>query len=252
MYIIPKKMGEAVGKYALAVAKVKAAERDLAKIMAEKLERDIRISQLQDMKEALDENEIDAWCCTYSDQIAVGTEVATMEVPGDYREDGAARESIMRKGTPQAYTVSWIERSINIAPNGSGGAPHGKLRPVETLDPALVAYNVMLAPGHLKWRPRWRYGVIQAMNGSVCDVLLTPVDAAPFDGETKPLGLDFSGGEALANVQIRYASCGYWAFEVGDEVLLSFGGNRDTPVVIGFRREPRNCRDRIGWIQMGF
>lgn len=249
---VPVKMGEAVAKYALAVAKKLAAERDLAELMVEKLERDSRISELEGLKESLLETEIDAWCCTYTHDLEVGAEVGTLDVPGDYRQEATPRLTTMKRNTPQAHTVAWTERSLNIAPTGLGGPPHGKLRATETMEPVAVAYNLMLEPGHLKWRPRWRYGTITALdnNEHLCDVSLTPISARRFDDETRPL--DLNATAALQNVPIRYQPCGSWAFDVGDEVLVAFGGNRDTPTVIGFRREPRDCSGRIGWIQMGF
>jgi uncharacterized protein YkwD len=247
----PPKLGEAVQKYAIAVNKERAAEKELARLMAEKLERNSRIIQLQAIKTELEQLSWDVWCCNWKIDLTPGQQVETFEVPGFLEDSGVYRTTLMKEDTPQQYTVSYFERSWNIAPFGTGNPPHGQLRHAESMTPSAVFYNAAIEPGHLKWRPLCRYGTITELSGNVCTVSLIDVSDVPLTGEADELPLNAT--TTLTGVPIQYAPCHQWAFEVGDEVLVIFVGlDRTKPMVVGFKREPRNCQGRIGWIQVGF
>lgn len=245
---IPPKLGEAVQKYAIAVGKRNEAEKKLDQIMAEKLERDRRISELEKLKTKLNTAEIEAFCCTYSTEIPDGTEVQTHEIPG-YYDDAGVSQSVEIYGVPTFYT----ERPINIGPFGGAYEPAGKLRHGENSRPELVFYNAAIEPGHLKWKPAWRYGTITALNkaGNVCNVTLSAATARMFAEEPPPDLSLFDSAAALVNVPISYPPCHASAFELDDEVLIMYEGrDRTKPKVIGFRRSPRSCEGRQSWLQL--
>jgi uncharacterized protein YkwD len=254
----PSKLGEVVQKYAIAAQKLIAAERELTRLQAEKIERDRRLAALRAFKAPYETISYDVWCCHYTDNLAPGQQVETFEVPGFWRDAGVTKTATLKKGTPQAYTVSYVERSWNIAPSGTGYPPHGQLRPAITMSAAHLLHTIAFEPASLKWRPVCRYGTITAINpseGNLCTVALTPVNARLLRGEypAQPLSLIEVGQETLTNVPISYAPCYQWAFEVGDEVLVVFANfDRTRPKVIGFRRQPVNCQGRVSWSQQGF
>lgn len=248
---VPPKLEEAIKAYAIAVNKERAAENEIARLMAEKLERNSRIIQLQAIKTEIEQRSWDVWCCNWSINLAPGQQVETFEVPGFINHGGVYRTTLMKEGTPQQYTVSYFERSWNIAPFGTGHPPHGQLRPAESMTPSAVFYDAAMEPGHLKWQPLCRYATITDLTGGVCSVTLTDINDRELSGETAVLPLN--ADSALSGVPIQYAPCNQYAFEVGDEVLVIFVGmDRTKPMVVGFRREPRNCQGRVGWIQLGF
>ncbi len=250
---VPPKLGEAVQKYAIAVNKERAAEKEIARLMAERLERDSRIVELVALKTRLEQLSWDVWCCNWKIDLTPGQQVETFEVPGYLSDDFVPKTTLMKEGTPQQYTVSYFERSWNIALFGVGHPPHGKLRPAESMTPSAVFYNAAMEAGHLKWHPLCRYGTITALSGNLCSVLLTQTNERPFSDESDALSINESTPQTLTGVPIQYAPCNQYAFDVGDEVLIVYvGQDRTKPVVVGFRREPRNCQGRIGWIQVGF
>lgn len=245
---IPPKLGEAVQKYAIAVNKRNEAEKQLDRLMAEKLERDRRIAELEKLKSDLNTDEIEAFCCTYSTEIPDGAEVATYEIPGFYDDAGVSRAVEI-----YGVTTFFTERPINIGPFGGAYEPAGQLRHGENCRPELVFYNAAIEPGHLRWRPAWRYGTITALNraGNVCNITLSPVTARMFAEEPPPEFSLFDAGSALVNVPISYPPCHGAAFEVGDDVLIMYEGrDRTKPKVIGFRRSPRSCEGRQSWLQV--
>ena len=198
----------------LEALKLRRSEVDAGYITRQK-----RRNTLNSARDKINDSEIQAWCVDYSTEIAPDTKVRTIEVPG-YRLKG--------------------EPSMVIAPGGSGtsGVKYGQLRSALTMTPETVFLNAALEPGHLKWRPRWRYGQITWISESEdkCHVALEQewgrrVDVAP--------KMPLNDKATLENVPIRYMSCNRAAFEVGDWVVVEWKDNE--PAVIGFRSEPRSC-----------
>ena len=255
----PKQLGEAAQKYGIAIGKVRLAEREIARLRAEKLARDKRIAVLEGIEAS--HQPMDVWCYRLDDQIAVGAEVDTVEVPGFWKEAGTVRDVTLYKwldGTDsRKRVVSMTERSWNIAPTGGYGETTGKLASSEGISDAAVFVNAALEPGHIKWRPRWRYGMLTSMSASgAATVALNTENSRGFHGEA-PLTINAQAG---VNCGCRYPDCDAEAFRYNNqmipdlEVLVGFSGaDRSTATVLGFRREPLPCPSgRVSWVPAGF
>lgn len=243
----PDQLGKASQEFGIAVAKLREAEREVARIQAANLARSKRIAVLEAVKAA--PVALDVWCVDYDETLAVGAVVSSMEVPGFWREEGTAKSSVLYAGTSAEKTVNWVERSWNLPTGGTLGMPTGRLAPAEGMTDAAVFVNAALEPGHLKWRPYWRYGVITEMAGLTATVSFAEENARPLADES-PLSLQRF--YSFAGALFRYPVCGASAFSVGDEVLCLFEGDDRTPVIIGFRREPKTCPGRQSWRSVAF
>ena len=90
---------------------------------------------------------------------------------------------------PQAYL--YTDYPWNIAAFDSAQV---KLWQAGIVDPAIAGsglLNACLEPGHLKWKPLWRYGTITRLDkpASVCDLTLEVVTARLFIDEGTALDL---------------------------------------------------------------
>lgn len=242
----PEKLGEAVRLFALAQNKVIAADREVARLQAEQRARLERIASLEAARESV-AVPFDVWACQYETTLIPGTSVATAEVPGHWRPAETATRTVTYEGPPPE-TVVYTERPINLIPPDS---PSGRLVLAATMSDAAVFANAAIEPGHLKWKPTWRYGTITAMAGDFADVRLEAIAARSLSGRPEEPDLALDETLALSSVPIRYPPCNGEVFEVGDAVLILFEGfARDQPKIIGFRREPRPCvGGRTGWTQ---
>lgn len=256
----PEALVAAAAAYAAAVRKVQDAEKAVAKIKVEQIERDKRIALLKAALAKVSDIVIDIWCANYR-ELPAGTTVRTMEVPGFWIDEPAPKWVTLYKGTAKEKAVVYSERSINIAPNGANYAPHGDLVPAEAMGDAAIYYNLAMEAGHNKWGPQWRYGLLLTDNEyhhatNRCVVKLNDaksrsgddLQALDINGFGNGGVLGFGNGDILSNVPIEYPPCDGAAFEAHDEVLVYFNGDRETPVVIGFRREPVRCRS--SWRQL--
>lgn len=245
----PPQLAAAAAAFAIAVRKVQEAEKAIQKIKADRLDRDKEIAKLQAIVDERENQIIDIWCADYFYEMEPPAEVNTMEVPGFFKNQPLLKTAVLYENTEAARTVAYYERSINIAPHGIGWPEHGDLVPAEALTAAGAFVNAALEPGHFKWRRIWRYGVLLTNQDhhvltDRCTVQLIEDDARGFDLDSQAMSLDQSNGspEILENVPISYPPCDGQVFEYGDEVLVLFEGvERDSPKVIGFRREPRPC-----------
>lgn len=239
----PDQLGKASQEFGLAIAKLREAEREVARIQAANMARSQRIAVLEAVKAA--PVPMDVWCVDYDETLAVGSVVSSMEVPGFWRETGTPKTSVLYAGTPQQKTVAWVERSWNLPTGGTLGISTGQLAPAEGLTDSAVFVNAALEPGHLKWKPYWRYGFITAKSGLTATVSFAEENTRPLEDEA-PLSLQRF--YSFAGILFRYPVCGASVFDVGDEVCCLFeGSDRETPVVIGFRREPKTCAGRVSW-----
>jgi len=174
---------------------------------------------------------LNAWSADYNGVLPVGATIETVEIPG------------------------YFETGVNIKPYGSSipvQMPCGQLRPADAMTPELTFFNLAMEPGHLRWKPVWRYGSITDMgSGNGATVLLDEVQSREGDG-LDALAIDpASPASILYNVPFRYLHCHEDAFEVGDAVLILFEGfNRDTPKIVGFKDHPRSCNGRISWREL--
>lgn len=135
-------------------------------------------------------------------------------------------------------------RAFNIAPFSTAVLPQSKLNYSTAMTPAAAFYNAAIEPGHLKWKPIWRYGALTSVDVSTssCSLTLETIQARKLEDEADTLDLSLDENLNLTNVPISYPPCNAHAFEVGDDVLVLFEGfNRDTPKVVGFRFVPRTA-----------
>lgn len=245
----PKKLQAVAAIYATAVQKMRVGEQAVVHIKAEQMARDARLAAI-DALLAQDENQptIAVWCASHT-EVLTGT-VTTMEVPGDWREDEKTlRTAVLYAGEERQKTVAYEERSLNIRPQAVASTVTGDLVYAEGMSDAAVAYNLAMEPGHLKWKPLWRYGTLTAdAANDLCSLTLQSPNPARrlsiCDGEDLPLDAVLT----LTGVPIYYPPCHGAVFKAGDEVLILFEGqDRDRPKVIGFRREPKRCP--ASWIE---
>jgi hypothetical protein len=242
--IMPPQVPAAVAALATNTQLLAAADLKIEQMQADRIERLKRLAELDELISDFQSEIIDAWCVNYNSGLSGS--VVTLEVPGWYLKDGVSKSAVLYKGTSNEQVVFYTERSINIGFNGAGPAPTGRLRPSEGMTAAAVYYNTAMEPGQFRWQPAWRYGVLTT--GGEGDVCTLTINAAADRGRE---GYDINSPERdLEGVPIVYPPCNGSAFEEGDEVMVYFAFNWQTPVVIGFRREPKRCSAR--WREVGF
>jgi hypothetical protein len=232
----PKKLSEASAQFARVAAAYRAAVETVERLQVEQSERMKRIATLEKIKTDA-AVPVHAWAAEYVDDLAIGAQIATAEPPGWYRSAPVARST-----TIDGVSYGYEERGINLTPRGSG-----QLRRCEGLSDEMIFVNLALEPGHLKWAPHWRYGTVTAISlAFTYSIDLDAVDARTATG--LGTGLDLLQSTSLSDVQAVCACAD--KIVVGDEVLIEFTGESwDSPVIIGWRREPKSCADtgRISW-----
>lgn len=221
-----KKIAQAVKNYAEKILVYRALERDLELLKSEKLAMDRRRATL----ESLEDPTIDAWCADYTDDLAAGATVGTLEVPGDYRGTG------------------WV----NVAPGFGDRAAwsskrHGQLQHSPPLSPAGFAWNSAMQAPVQKWRARWRYATVLTVhaNGTVYLEFEDVRSKKIYDQR-----IDINPSAHYENVPVDYMDCDAAAFAVGDRALVQFvqpsgASSWDTPTVIGFADHPKPCRSLV-------
>jgi uncharacterized protein YkwD len=248
--LMPKKLPEIAAKFAEVSAKVKAAENEVSRLSAEKIARGRKKDDLTALRA---DRTIDVWACYYIETLAPGDVVYTAEVPGYWIEASQGGSAIINPNTTSQQTVTYVERAWNIVRRYTG--MDSQLRHAEVMSPEMTFYDLAMEPGHLKWRPAWRYGVITAMAGDFCSVTIS---AASDRYVNSGVGLGLGSVHSInaqpdfIGVPIEYPTCNGLVFTVGDEVLLRFDSqDRAAPRVVGFRRVPRPCGiSRIYWGQI--
>ena len=195
---------------------------------------------------------VNAWCCDATEDMAVGAEVATIEIPSERDLGVRVRPAYESRETYSA-------------------ARDGKLQPSWASSPEATYWNWALHPGNARWKPNYRLGEIlfidpltdkctvqldpqrnneksRARDGNTLDVV-NPVkyQIDPDTGEQTPIlpgdNVQVSDGvTTLTDVPIEYMECNAAVFEVGDHVMVEFQ-SRDwnQPKVIGFAENPRPC-----------
>ncbi len=245
----PAKLTDAVRKFGIAAGKEAAARREVKRLLAENDSRILRIDELEALKTTLNALAFDVWSTFYTEALTVGQEIETAEPPGYWRDD--ATPTVVAGGGVYEQSYAYTEYPWNIAAFDSAQVKPGKLAPALPASPEAVYWNACLEPGHLKWKPLWRYGTITRLDkpSSICDLTLETVTARLFVDEGTPLDLNETA--TLTNVPISYPPCNGYAFEEADEVLILFEGHdRTDPKVVGFRRAPRDCNGREDWLQL--
>lgn len=249
----PEDVQAAVAAARKAASAYEQAEKEVARIKLEAQIRDKRKNRLEQL-EQLAADTVYAWACSFVDDLEPGEVVTTAEVPGWLDETETARTTTMGVrndpgGIIPSYYVDYLERSINVI--GLASVNRGNLRFSDSMSDAVVFVNAALEPGHLKWKPQWRYGTVTARTQGLCSVTLDSVQARYLDGSEVAMSLDET--LALEDVPISFLTSYCWSLiTVGAEVLIEFTDqDRTQPRIIGWRREPLPCGpQRIGWGQI--
>lgn len=170
-------------------------------------------------------NVINIWCIDYTDNLQIGDIVGVCDIPGEMR-----------------YT--------NIQPGWNGNAIYNKVRDGR-LQPAVSAetwnhfLNACLMPGVRKWRPTYRYATIteiDKINDFAKITLQSSVSRYLFgDHNINPTNPD------MANIPVNYMDCNAEVFEVGDTVVVFFNYDWETPVIRGFKDNPKECCTCTGY-----
>ncbi len=211
-------------------------------LQAAQLARDTLELELQEIERKIDEltaiptkESKDLWCADLTEDLPAGTEIGTMEVPGEL--DGPqAGAAVIRPAFDHQH----------LWDNGRDGW----LTPCQALTAAATFYNLAMLPGWQVFKPIFRFAVVQAINddGTLKVGLIQPnissqqsIDVTPKDLQTNP----FLDPQQIHydNVPVHYMDCDAEAFSVGDEVVVQYENQMaTTPKVIGFRDHPRECQ----------
>jgi len=232
----PEKLSAAAAAYAIAVRKVQEADKAVAKIQLEQIAREERLALINEVL-SRQQDPIHIWCAIYKEGLTGIIE--TTEIPGYWMKEGVAQQVTIYENTSKEQTVFYTEYSVNISPSGAG--PWGDLMWSDAMGDAAIAYNLAMEPGHLKWRPLWRYGILTTDGGgNICNLTLN--EHLSREEQDAKGDLDLDEKRDLSGVPISYPPCHGVVFEAGDEVLVLFEGqDRNRPKVIGFRRKPKQC-----------
>jgi hypothetical protein len=160
---------------------------------------------------------ISAWCADLSEELTGN--VGTVEVPG---ERGVL---LIQPGYEEnaAYSTS----------------RDGQLLPIIATTAEQFFYNLAMLPGWQKWKPTFRFGIIDSRDGDMADVTLEAASSSQQN-------IDVNQTTDLSSIPIEYMSCNGSAFEVGDEVLIKFEEQDwEQPKIVGFKDHPKPCAVKI-------
>ena len=160
---------------------------------------------------------ISAWCADLTEDLT--GEIGTVEIPGE---------------------TAYIQIQPGYESNAVYNIPRdGQLLPTVIASAAQSFYNLAMMPGWQKWKPLFRYGTITAIDGDTASVAVEGITSSQ-------QSLVINQTDSLSDVAIEYMNCNGGAFEVDDEVLLKFEGQAwDSPVVVGFKDNPKPCTSFI-------
>lgn len=152
------------------------------------------------------------WCADCTAGLSPGTEVATIELPGE----------------PQ---------HIVIAPGGrSPTDDDGILMPPEWMSPAQAFFNVAILPGVQRWRQIYRTGIIKELDrrADTCDLKIV-------NARSSQQSLSVNNDGSYSDVPLEYMGGGAENFCVGDTVVAEVSADGIPLKVIGFKERPRGC-----------
>jgi hypothetical protein len=170
---------------------------------------------------------IDIWCADLVEDLPIGQSVGLSEVPNEY-----GRSNIV-----PAY--------FNAHPYDP--VKHGYLTPAVSMLPTSCYFNRSLFPAWQKWRVRYRYGEITAIDydADTCSVSL---DQATSSAQS----LNVNNVTALSNIPIVYMQCNAVAFSVGDHVQVTCSGHQwQDATVTGFYSNPKPCSTYFVYLEFG-
>lgn len=235
----PVTLSDAVAAFANAASSYNAARKEVERINLEHYQREDRGRKLELLQQQV-QNDVWAWCVVYKEDLQVGSEVATAEVPGWLGAGADATTTFGVRGPPPEEEYAYTERPINILP-ASLLTDDGKLRFAETLSDSMVFYNAAMEPGWLKWMPAYRYATItsKADDALIFDLLLDDTKArAPRDNNDQ-LAIDDDSTVIDVPFHVLGAADGTELLDVNMDVLVGYGSqDRALPKVLGWRREP--------------
>jgi len=196
------------------------ATYELKIFKARKLSKEKKIQVLESAK--LPEDEVSAWCADLTEDLS--GDVGIIEI------DGQTEESrIIQPG----YSGSAV---YNQSRDGCLQSPYSL-----TVSGAFVNWAVF--PGWQKWIPTYKIGEITSLDkdANTCSVEITKsYSNCQYYGIASHLPTYYN--DSYDDVPVSYMSCDADAFDVGDNVVVKFTGqDKDSPVVIGFVSNPREC-----------
>lgn len=210
----PKARMQEITAHAAEVAKTaqvwRTAKRTADRLKLIKTGKEKLKDELDAVEEKIEET---AWCADYTEDLT--GEVATAEVPGQ------RTDLLIRPGFDGRADYSTSRDGILVPSQGSSKEA--------------VAWNWAMRPGWQKWAPTYRGAVIDAINGSLCDITLD-------DARSTDNNLYVNDTTQFTDVPIEYMDCNGAVFEVDDHVLVEFvAQDRTNPKVIGFWDNPKPC-----------
>lgn len=154
-----------------------------------------------------------AWCADFTEDAAIGSLAATVDVPGE-------------------------SNLLLIAPGARPWNPSdGVLTARELMSPEQVFFNAAILPGWQKFKPTYRWGTITSI-----DKANDTASVDLFDATSSARRLPVNQTGSLADVPIQYQTCNSACFEVGDRVIVKFNGQEwSEPRIIGFLDNPKPC-----------
>jgi hypothetical protein len=198
------------------------AQKELLQLQAQYEESTLELEKLRASKASIAKeitalqsvnlvSRFDAWCADYTDD-ATG-DVATIEIPGE------PQNVLIAPGAP--------------VPN----AADGQVLARKAMTGPQAFFNAAILPGWQKFKPTYRRGVITALdreNNKANVTLLADPSSAQ--------NLNINQSNELVDVPVVYSDCNASVFEVGDECVVQFmGQDWNSPQVVGFMSEPREC-----------
>lgn len=171
------------------------------------------------------------YCADFTDDLQPGDQVGTIEfarTPSPIIKDGQNL---------------FVYNGVLIRPGYDGRAVYNASRDGILASPLVQSpwgmfFNLAIEPAAMKWKPRYRWGVITDISGDYCDVELKDLTFVQEDNAQ----IDIDQNLTLRHVQIEYMTCNGAAFLVDDEVVVEFvDQDWSKPKVIGFTGDPAEC-----------
>lgn len=128
----------------------------------------------------------------------------------------------------------WTARPASETPYPGDGAFLER----DLLSPAQTYFNAAIFPGWQKWMPTYRWGTAANVNETA-----NMMDVTLGSATSTAQRLNVNKESSLSNVPVVYMTCHASAFEDGDRVVVAFANQSfESPTVIGFLDNPRECR----------
>lgn len=180
--------------------------------------------------------QLSMYCADFTSDLAIDAVVGLIEISRQYRY-------ALLVGGEVRYRQLFV-----IQPGYGGNAAYsserdGILGYAFSMSPSGLFYNMAMSPGAMRWKPRYRVGTIQSVNGDYADVNLEDYVYLA-DADSPRVDIDDTTKLELESVPISYMDCNGLAFEDGDEVVIEFQNNDwNQPRVIGFVGPPQECSE---------